>query len=208
MGPYKKVRRDGKWVTVDANGKVVDRAYRKAKGDKFRKSQREKRKKVIDKLKSRVRNFGERLVYSDQKGPDGKQLTVAQAKKRNLKINKESERKRKNIDAERKQIKININKQRTDSKNKPKPEIKKTEAPKPEIKKTEAPQEKLKVSYRRTKGEGIGKGDTRITKKLKKAGFTETRLAKLREKNAAFQKAKKGGKKAMEAYRKKYPKRG
>ena len=184
MGPYKKVRRDGKWVTVDANGKVVDRAYRIAKGDKFRKSQREKRKKVIDKLKSRVRNFGERLVYSDQKGPDGKQLTVAQAKKRNLKINKESERKRKNIDAKRKQIKIN--KQRTDSKNKPKPEIKKTEAPKPEIKKTEAPQEKLKVSYRRTKGEGIGKGDTRITKKLKKAGFTETRLAKLREKHAEF----------------------
>lgn len=64
------------------------------------------------------------------------------------------------------------------------------------------------TKYRRTKEEGIGKGDTRITKKLKKAGFTETRLAKLREKNAAFQKAKKGGKKAMEAYRKKYPKRG
>jgi len=67
--------------------------------------------------------------------------------------------------------------------------------------------------FRRTKGEGIeGKsdgyrGDTRITKKLKKSGFTETRLAKLREKNAAFQKAKKGGKKAMEAYRKKYPKK-
>ena len=142
MGPYKKVRRDGKWVTVDANGKVVDRAYRKAKGDKFRKSQREKRKKVIDKLKSRVRNFGERLVYSDQKGPDGKQLTVAQAKKRNLKINKESERKRKNIDAERKQMKIN--KQRTDSKNKPKPIVKKTEAPKPEVKK-ESPQTTLKI---------------------------------------------------------------
>ena len=68
--------------------------------------------------------------------------------------------------------------------------------------------------YRRTKGEGIeGKskgyrGDTKITKNLKKAGFTETRLAKLRKKNAAFQKAKKGGKKAMAEYRKKYPKRG
>ena len=68
--------------------------------------------------------------------------------------------------------------------------------------------------YRRTKGEGVGKktkdqrGDTRITKGLKKAGFTETRLAKLRQKNAAFQKAKKGGKKAMAEYRKKYPKRG
>lgn len=77
------------------------------------------------------------------------------------------------------------------------------------------PNAKLKISpYRRTKGEGIEKkgggyrGDTRITKKLKKSGFTETRLAKLRERNAAFQKAKKGGKKAMEAYRKKYPKRG
>ena len=67
--------------------------------------------------------------------------------------------------------------------------------------------------FRRTKGEGIeGKsdgyrGDTRTTKRLKKAGFTETRLAKLREKNAAFQKAKKGGKEAMKAYRKTYPKK-
>lgn len=64
------------------------------------------------------------------------------------------------------------------------------------------------AKYRRTKGEGVGKGDTRITKKLKKSGFTETRLAKLREKNAAFQKAKKGGKAAMKKYREKYPKRG
>jgi len=62
--------------------------------------------------------------------------------------------------------------------------------------------------YRRTKEEGVGKGDTRITKGLKKAGFTETRLARLRKKNAEFQKAKKGGKEAMKAYRKKYPKRG
>jgi len=83
------------------------------------------------------------------------------------------------------------------------------EKKKPEVKKTN-PLDK----YRRTKGEGIGKktkdqrGDTRITKGLKKAGFTETRLAKLRAKNAAFQKAKKGGKKAMAAYREKYPKRG
>ena len=70
------------------------------------------------------------------------------------------------------------------------------------------------AKYRRTKGEGYEKktkdqrGDTRITKKLKKAGFTETRLAKLRAKNAAFQKAKKGGKEAMKKYREKYPKRG
>ena len=77
-----------------------------------------------------------------------------------------------------------------------------------EKKTTEKPADKLKVNYRRTKEEGVGKGDTRTTKRLKKAGFTETRLAKLREKNAAFQKAKKGGKEAMKAYRKKYPKRG
>ena len=70
----------------------------------------------------------------------------------------------------------------------------KKDKPKPEVKK-EAPQEKLKVSYRRTKGEGIGKGDTRITKKLKKAGFTETRLAKLRKKHAEFKAKRKKKKK-------------
>ena len=57
--------------------------------------------------------------------------------------------------------------------------------------------------YRRGKGTKLGK-DTRITKKLKKAGFTEDRLAKLRKKNAAFQKAKKGGKEAMKKYREIY----
>ena len=60
--------------------------------------------------------------------------------------------------------------------------------------------------YRR--GEGTGRKETRITKKLKKAGFTEDRLAKLRKKNAEFQAAKKGGKAAMKKYREKYPKRG
>ena len=68
------------------------------------------------------------------------------------------------------------------------------------------------VEYARSKGDDLAgfrrQKDTRITKKLKKAGFTEDRLARLRKKNADFQKAKKGGKKAMEAYRKKYPKRG
>ena len=68
------------------------------------------------------------------------------------------------------------------------------------------------VEYAKSKGDTLAgyrrQKDTRITKKLKKAGFTEDRLAALRKKNAAFQKAKKGGKKAMEAYRKKYPKRG
>ena len=57
--------------------------------------------------------------------------------------------------------------------------------------------------YRRGKGTKLGK-DTRITKKLKKSGFTEDRLAKLRKKNAAFQKAKKGGKEAMKKYREIY----
>ena len=68
------------------------------------------------------------------------------------------------------------------------------------------------VEYAKSKGDKLAgyrrQKDTRITKKLKKAGFTEDRLAALRKRNAAFQKAKKGGKKAMEEYRKKYPKRG
>ena len=69
-------------------------------------------------------------------------------------------------------------------------------------KKKDKPADKLKVNYRRTKGEGIeGKskgyrGDTRITKKLKKSGFTETRLAALRKKNAEFQARKKKKKKS------------
>ena len=74
------------------------------------------------------------------------------------------------------------------------------------------PNAKLKISpYRRTKGEGIEKkgggyrGDTRITKKLKKSGFTESRLEKLRKRNAEFQAAKKD-KKKMKAYREKYGK--
>ena len=97
----------------------------------------------------------------------------------------------------------------------PKTEVKKTETPKTEVKKTKTPKTEVKKTnpldkYRRTKGEGVGKktkdqrGDTRITKGLKKAGFTETRLAKLRQKNAAFQKAKKGGKEAMKKYREIY----
>ena len=54
--------------------------------------------------------------------------------------------------------------------------------------------------FRRTKGEGIeGKskgyrGDTRITKSLKKSGFTESRLARLRKQHAEF-KAKRKKKK-------------
>lgn len=83
------------------------------------------------------------------------------------------------------------------------------EKKKPEVKKTN-PLDK----YRRTKGEGIEKktkdqrGDTRITKGLKKAGFTETRLAKLRAKNAAFQKAKKRWKESNGSIQREIPKKG
>ena len=99
------------------------------------------------------------------------------------------------------------NKDNKDNKVVEKKVVEKKEVEKKEVEKKEVKKDPL-AKYRRTKGEGVGKGDTRITKKLKKAGFTETRLAKLREKNAAFQKAKKGGKEAMKKYREKYPKRG
>ena len=57
------------------------------------------------------------------------------------------------------------------------------------------PAEKLYAKYRRTEGEGVGKGDTRITKRLKKAGFTETRLAKLRKEHAEWKANRKKKKK-------------
>ena len=67
--------------------------------------------------------------------------------------------------------------------------------------KSEDKSKKLKIDpHRRTKGEGIEKkgggyrGDTRITAKLKKAGFTESRLAKLRKDHAEW-KAKRKKKK-------------
>jgi len=66
------------------------------------------------------------------------------------------------------------------------------------------------VEYAKSKGDDLAgyrrQKDTRITKKLKKAGFTEDRLARLRKKNAEFQAAKKD-KKKMKAYREKYGKR-
>ena len=82
---------------------------------------------------------------------------------------------------------------------KPKSETEtKTEKPKTEVKKTESNNNKLKIKsekkvekkdpladYRRGPGTKLGK-DTRITKKLKKAGFTEDRLARLRKKHAEF----------------------
>ena len=62
--------------------------------------------------------------------------------------------------------------------------------------------EKLKIGYRRTKGEGIDRkggdgyrGDTRITAKLKKAGFTESRLAKIRADHAKWKADRKKKKK-------------
>lgn len=83
---------------------------------------------------------------------------------------------------------------------------KKKDAPNPEYYKKKDKKKDPLTKYKR--GEGTGRKETRITKKLKKAGFTETRLAELRKRNAAFQKAKKGGKEAMKKYREKYPKRG
>lgn len=64
------------------------------------------------------------------------------------------------------------------------------------------------AGYRRGEGTKLGK-DTKITKSLKKAGFTEDRLARLRKKNAEFQsikkiKDRKERKKKMEEYRSKY----
>ena len=46
------------------------------------------------------------------------------------------------------------------------------------------------AGYRRGEGTKLGK-DTRITKKLKKAGFTEDRLARLRKEHAEWKKRKK-----------------
>ena len=63
-----------------------------------------------------------------------------------------------------------------------------------DIKNKQSKKETLKIDpHRRTKGEGIDRkggdgyrGDTRITAKLKKAGFTESRLAKLRADHAKW----------------------
>ena len=90
----------------------------------------------------------------------------------------------------------------------PKTEVKKKDTPKTEVKKTDTNNNKLKINpekkvekkkdplanYRRGPGTKLGK-DTRITKKLKKAGFTEDRLAKLRKKHAEFKAKRKKKKK-------------
>jgi hypothetical protein len=89
----------------------------------------------------------------------------------------------------------------------PKKETPKKETPKKETPKKETPKKVIKsttkggpvksgVEYARSKGDdlagyrrgpnkALGK-DTRITKKLKKSGFTEDRLARLRKKHAEF----------------------
>ena len=75
----KKVRRDGKWVTIDKDGKVIDAAYRKKKGQEFRKKIDDYRSEQLDKLRSGVREFGKNLIYSDELDDKGNLQTVAQA---------------------------------------------------------------------------------------------------------------------------------
>jgi hypothetical protein len=97
---------------------------------------------------------------------------------------------------------------------KPKSETEtKTEQPKTEDKKTESNNNKLKikatttggpvksgVEYARSKGDDLAgyrrTKDTRITKKLKKAGFTEDRLARLRKDHADWKAKRKKKKKS------------
>ena len=88
----KKVRRDGKWVTIDSEGKVVDAAYRKKKGKEFRKKIDDYRSEQLDKLRIGVREFGKNLVYSDDLDDKGNLQTVAQAenKARQLAIKDDS----------------------------------------------------------------------------------------------------------------------
>ena len=88
----KKVRRDGKWVTIDSEGKVVDAAYRKKKGKEFRKKIDDYRSEQLDKLKIGAREFGKNLVYSDELDDTGNLQTVAQAenKARQLAIKDDS----------------------------------------------------------------------------------------------------------------------
>ena len=88
----KKVRRDGKWVTIDKDGKVVDAAYKKKKGKEFRKKIDDYRSEQLDKLRIGAREFGKNLVYSDDLDDKGNLQTVAQAenKARQLAIKDDS----------------------------------------------------------------------------------------------------------------------
>ena len=88
----KKVRRDGKWVTIDSEGKVVDAAYKKKKGKEFRKKIDDYRSEQLNKLRIGAREFGKNLVYSDELDDTGNLQTVAQAenKARQLAIKDDS----------------------------------------------------------------------------------------------------------------------
>ena len=153
-------------------------------------------------------------------------------KKKN--VNKESENKSKLIDKARKQgtapkfgdlrgtaTKNQPNTNQSSNDNKPKTDNKNKSSYTPLEDDNDAADRKAEANFRSSssvekakdkadplrkyrRGEGTGRKETRITKKLKKAGFTSDRLAKLRKKNAAFQKAKKGGKEAMKKYREIY----
>ena len=106
-------------------------------------------------------------------------------------VKKTKKKEDKNVSVEKNKEDKQVNEKKvtpkTENKNTGGGETNKVEKPKPA--------EKLYAKYRRTKGEGVGKGDTRITAKLKKAGFTETRLAKLRKEHADW-KAKRKKKKS------------
>ena len=123
---------------------------------------------------------------ADRKGPINKDLTKDNRSKTEIKNKQNNNQQSQNKSSNNKKLKIKAT--------------------------TKGGPVKSGVEYARSKGDDLAgfrrQKDTRITKKLKKSGFTEDRLARLRKKNAAFQKAKKGGKKAMEEYRKKYPRRG
>ena len=71
---WKKVRRAGKWVTIDTRtGKVVTRRDRAAVKD----AQRQERR---DQDKRQRQAIGDRLVYSDETDHKGRPLTIHQAK--------------------------------------------------------------------------------------------------------------------------------
>ena len=63
---YRQIKRDGRWITVDQNGKEV-KVGQGQLGDLLRKG------------KEKASQFGQNLVYSDKTDDKGRPLTVAQA---------------------------------------------------------------------------------------------------------------------------------
>ena len=63
---YRQIKRDGRWITVDQNGKEV-KVGQGQLGDLLREG------------KKRASQFGQNLVYSDKTDDKGRPLTVAQA---------------------------------------------------------------------------------------------------------------------------------